>query len=174
MDVEPIIPRCFCSDPIAYGVPIGIHAMSAPEMSSALTSLLNSLHTQIQAQTQLLPALHAQLGLPPTTLEDELRTLQKHLIQTVETQIHLRQKEVQRWMEKCEVVEVEYIRYSKALGANVKATQSSVGELRKEMVLPRRFEMVSEHQEKLRQVSEDHFSLTLASFVTVALSGVSY
>ena len=62
-------------------------------------------------------------------------------------------------MEKCEVVEVECVRYSKALGANVKATQSSVGELRKEMVLPRRFEMVSEHQEKLRQVSEDCRSL---------------
>lgn len=126
-----------------------------PQSSSAmtLTSLLNSLHTHLQTQTQLLPTLHAQLGLPPTALEDELKALQEQLVKGVEKQIDLRRKEVEGWMEKCDRVENECLRYCKALGGNIKATGSSVGELRKEQVLPRRYELVAEHQEKLRQVS---------------------
>lgn len=121
--------------------------------SSLLTSLLNSLHTHLQSQTQLLPTLHAQLGLPVTALEDELDSLKQKLMQSVESQIESRKKEVEKWVDKCEQVEVQCIRYSKALGGNIKATGSSVGELRKEQALPKRFEMVSEYQEKLRQVS---------------------
>lgn len=56
-------------------------------------------------------------------------------------------------MGKCDAVENECLRYSKALGGNIKATGSSVGELRKEKVLPKRYDMVSEYQERLRQVS---------------------
>ncbi|KAJ7040686.1 microtubule associated protein [Mycena alexandri] len=97
-----------------------------------LTTLLNSLHTHLQSQTQLLPTLHAQLGLPPSALEDELKTLQQQLMRSVEAQIDTRRKE--------------------ALGGNVKATGSSLGELRKEKVLPVRYEMVTEYQEKLRQL----------------------
>lgn len=121
--------------------------------SSLLTSLLNSLHTHLQSQTQLLPTLHAQLGLPVTALEDELDSLKQKLMQSVESQIESRKKEVEKWVDKCGQVEVQCIRYSKALGGNIKATGSSVGELRKEQALPKRFEMVSEYQEKLRQVS---------------------
>lgn len=73
---------------------------------------------------------------------------------SVESQIDLRRKEVDQWMEKCDHVETDCVQYSKALGGNIKATGSSVGELRKELVLPRRFEMVSEYQEKLRQVCD--------------------
>ncbi|GLB41020.1 putative microtubule associated protein (MAP65/ASE1 family) [Lyophyllum shimeji] len=131
--------------------------MTVPSTSLTLTTLLNSLHTHLQSQTQLLPTLHAQLGLPPTALEDDLKALQQQLMQSVESQINARRKEVETWMEKCEGVEVECLRYAKALGGNIKATGSSVGELRKEMVLPRRFEMVSEHQEKLRQVYHTKF-----------------
>lgn len=127
--------------------------MAVPPVSLTLTSLLNSLHTHLQSQTQLLPTLHAQLGLPATALEDELKALQQKLVASVESQIDIRRKEVDRWMEKCDAVEIECLRYSKALGGNIKATGSNVAELRKEMVLPRRYEMVSEHQEKLRQVS---------------------
>jgi protein regulator of cytokinesis 1 len=127
--------------------------MTGPTMPLTLTSLLNSLHTHLQSQTQLLPTLHAQLGLPPTALEDELLALQKQLMRSVENQIDLRQKEVDKWMEKCEAVENGCLRYCKALGGNIKATGTSVGELRKERALPRRYEMVSEHQEKLRQAS---------------------
>ncbi|KAF9465929.1 microtubule associated protein-domain-containing protein [Collybia nuda] len=117
-----------------------------------LTSLLNSLHTHLQSQTQLLPTLHAQLGLPHTALEDELTALHQQLMHSVENQIDLRRKEVERWMEKCIAVENDCLRYSKALGGNIKATGNSVGELRKEQVLPRRYDMVSEYQEKLRQL----------------------
>ncbi|KAJ6504120.1 microtubule associated protein [Mycena vitilis] len=117
-----------------------------------LTTLLNSLHTHLQSQTQLLPTLHAQLGLPPSALEDELKNLQQQLMQSVEAQIDLRRKEVESWMEKCDSIEAECVKYAKALGGNVKATGSSLGELRKEKVLPARYEMVAEYQEKLRQL----------------------
>ncbi|KAK1234663.1 Microtubule bundling protein, partial [Marasmius sp. AFHP31] len=127
--------------------------MAPPAATSALlTSLLDSLHSHLQTQTQLLPTLHAQLGLPATALEDELRTLQRNLMHSVESQIDLRKKEVDGWMQKCDVVEAECLRYSRALGGNIKATGSSVGELRKENVLPKRYELGSEYQEKLRQL----------------------
>ncbi|KAK7050494.1 microtubule associated protein-domain-containing protein [Favolaschia claudopus] len=117
-----------------------------------LTALLNTLHTHLQSQTQLLPTLHAQLGLPPSALEDELQNLQQQLMSSVEAQIDIRKKEVETWMEKCATVEAECVNYTKALGGNVKATGASLGELRKEKVLPIRFEMVTEYQEKLRQL----------------------
>ncbi|KAJ3784520.1 microtubule associated protein [Lentinula aff. detonsa] len=120
--------------------------------TSLLTSLLNNLHTHLQTQTGLLPTLHAQLGLPPTALEDDLKKLQSLLIEGVETQIDSRRKEVEMWLEKCNGIEVECLKYAKALGGNVKATGSSVGELRKVQSLPKRYEMNTEHQEKLRQL----------------------
>lgn len=123
-------------------------------MSSALTSLLNSLHTHLQTQTQLLPTLHLQLGLPSTALDDELKTIQDELIQSVDIHVDARRKEVDGWMEKCEEVERECMRHTHALGGNIKATGSSVGELRKERVLPRRHELASEYREKLRQASK--------------------
>lgn len=124
---------------------------STATTTMALTTLLNSLHSHLQTQTQLLPTLHAQLGLPPTALEDELKTLQEQLIQGVERQIDLRRKQVDEWMGKCEEVESICMRYTKALGGNTKATGSSLGEIRKELSLPRRYELVAEFQEKLRQ-----------------------
>ncbi|KAF7377604.1 hypothetical protein MSAN_00183200 [Mycena sanguinolenta] len=117
-----------------------------------LTTLLNSLHTHLHSQTQLLPQLHAQLGLPPSALEDELKNLQQQLMRSVEAQIDLRRREVDDWMEKCEAIEAECVHYTKALGGNIKATGNSLGELRKEKVLPVRYEMVTEYQEKLRQL----------------------
>ena len=122
-------------------------------MSTTITSLLNSLHTHLQSQTQLLPTLHAQLGLPPTALHDELATLQQQLTQCVESQIDLRRKQVDEWMEKCAVVEEECLRYSRALGGHLKSSGPSVGEIRKEQVLPCRFQLITDYQEKLRQVS---------------------
>ncbi|KIY72254.1 hypothetical protein CYLTODRAFT_388873 [Cylindrobasidium torrendii FP15055 ss-10] len=119
---------------------------------SSLTALLNSLHTHLQTQTHLLPPLHSQLGLPPSALEDELATIQQNLMSSVEAQIESRRREVDEWMAKCERVEEDSIRYQKALGGHIKSTGNSVGEVRKEKVLPRRFEMASEHQEKLRQL----------------------
>lgn len=129
------------------------YTMTTPSTSTTLTSLLNSLHTHLQSQTQLLPTLHAQLGLPPSALEDELKALQQQLVQSVELQIGRRRKEVEEWNEKCNEIENQCVRYTKALGGNIKATGSSLGELKKEHALPRRYEMIAEHQEKLRQVS---------------------
>ena len=125
------------------------------QSAALLTNLLNTLHSHLQSQTQLLPAIHVQLGLPSTALEDDLNALQQHLMQSVEGQIESRRKEVEDWLEKCDGVELECVKYSKALGGNIKATGTSVGELRKENVLPRRFEMVTEYQERLRQVRFD-------------------
>ena len=123
-------------------------------MSTTITSLLNSLHTHLQSQTQLLPTLHAQLGLPPTALHDELSALQQQLTQCIESQIDLRRKQVDEWMDKCAHIVDECLRYGKALGGHLKSSGLSVGEIRKEQVLPRRYEMISEFQEKLRQVSD--------------------
>lgn len=122
--------------------------------SLTLTSLLNTLHTHLQSQTQLLPTLHTQLGLPPTALEDELQSLQQHLMQSVESQIDVRRKQVEEWLEKCSGVETECVGYGKALGGSVKGAGASLGELRKEQVLPRRFQLVTAYQEKLRQVRD--------------------
>ncbi|KAF8192990.1 microtubule associated protein-domain-containing protein [Pholiota molesta] len=117
--------------------------MSLPTSATTmLTTLLNSLHSHLQSQTQFLPTLHAQLGLPPSALEDELRDLQQQLVEGVESQVNKRRQEVEEWANKCE----------DALGGNVKATGSSLAELRKENALPRRYEMISEYQEKLRQL----------------------
>ena len=123
------------------------------EAPITISAVLNALHEHLQTQTQLLPTLHAQLGLPATALADELETLQQQLTSCVENQIDTRRKQVDEWMQKCSDVEEDCIRYTKALGGHMKSTGSSVGELRKEQVLPRRFEMITEYQEKLRQVS---------------------
>lgn len=125
---------------------------AAPPPTSTLTSLLNSLHTHLQQQTQLLPTLHAQLGLPSSAIEDDLKSLQQKLMVEVEAQINGRRREVEQWMERCVEVENACLRYTKSLGGNTKATGSSLGEIRKEQALPRRYELVSEFQEKLRQV----------------------
>ncbi|KAI0313957.1 microtubule associated protein-domain-containing protein [Amylostereum chailletii] len=118
----------------------------------SITSLLNSLHSHLQSQTQLLPTLHAQLGLPPTALADELSALQQSLTQCVEDQIDGRRRQVEEWMTRCSAVEEECQSYGIALGSNVKGAGNTVGELRKEHVLPRRYEMLTELQEKLRQL----------------------
>ena len=122
-------------------------------MSLTLTSLLNSLHTHLREQTELLPTLHAQLGLPATALEDELHTIQQHLMQSVEAQIDVRRKQVDEWMDKCSGVEDVCVRYGRALGGNVKVAGASIGELRKEQNLPKRYQLVTAQQEKLRQAS---------------------
>ncbi|KAF9479819.1 hypothetical protein BDN70DRAFT_833821 [Pholiota conissans] len=126
--------------------------MTLPTSAAMLTTLLNSLHSHLQSQTQFLPTLHAQLGLPASALEDELKDLQQQLVEGVEKQVNKRRKEVEEWMSKCDDVENECVRYTKALGGNVKATGSSLAELRKENALPRRYEKISEYQEKLRQL----------------------
>ncbi|KAF9044417.1 microtubule associated protein-domain-containing protein [Panaeolus papilionaceus] len=125
--------------------------MSPTTTSQALTALLDSLHTHLQSQTQILPTLHAQLGLPPSALEDELMVLKEQLMDGVEKQVDRRRKEVQEWLERCEEVERTCIRYTKALGSNIKATGTGTPDIKKEQSLPKRFELISVHQEKLRQ-----------------------
>ncbi|KAL4063770.1 microtubule associated protein-domain-containing protein [Scleroderma citrinum] len=123
----------------------------ASSSSLALSTLLSALHTHLNAQTQLLPTLHAQLGLPATSLEDELQTLQHTLTRAVESQIEVRMKQVEEWEVKCKDVEIGCSRYSKALGTHAKVA-GSLNEIKSEKVLPRRYERATEYQEKLRQV----------------------
>ncbi|PPR07863.1 hypothetical protein CVT24_005600 [Panaeolus cyanescens] len=125
--------------------------MSPTTTSMALTALLDSLHTHLQSQTQILPTLHAQLGLPPSALEDELMVLKEQLLDGVEKQVDKRRKEVQEWTDNCEEVERTCLRYTKALGGNIKATGTTIPDLKKEQSLPKRYELLSAHQEKLRQ-----------------------
>lgn len=126
-------------------------AMSPSSTAASITSLLNSLHTHLQSQTQLLPTLHAQLGLSASALEDDLRILQKELLSSVEVQVEKRRKEVEQWTERCIDVEKHCLRYTRALGGNVKGT-ANLSDLTREQALPRRHELISEYQEKLRQV----------------------
>lgn len=118
-----------------------------------ITSLLNSLHTHLQTQTQLLPTLHAQLGLPPTALTDELSSLQKALTRCIEDQISSRRKQVHELEDRCENLESECHHYGAALGPSAKGLEFTATELRREPVLPRRYDQLSELQEKLRQVN---------------------
>jgi Ase1/PRC1/MAP65 family protein len=85
-------------------------------------------------------------------LEDELRSLKEKLLGCVEEQIHKREEEVNGWMERCEGVEGECMWFVRALGSSVGSLGGGIGDLRKEGVLPRRWEMGCEYQEKLRQV----------------------
>jgi protein regulator of cytokinesis 1 len=126
--------------------------MSSDTSSTALTALLDSLHTHLQAQTQLLPTLHAQLGLPNSALEDELTALQAQLAATVDAQLSARREQVEQWMQKCAAVESACGRYCTALGTHVKAAGPSLKEIRTQTVLPRQYELLSSYQEKLRQV----------------------
>ncbi|EIN04705.1 hypothetical protein PUNSTDRAFT_122740 [Punctularia strigosozonata HHB-11173 SS5] len=122
---------------------------------STITSLLNSLHTHLQSQTQLLPPLHAQLGLPASALADDLTSLQQELARCIESQIERRRKEVHEWERKCEEVENDCKRYERALGGHAKAIAGKGLDLeawRKEAVLPQRYQMGSQYQEKLRQL----------------------
>ncbi|EJD08479.1 uncharacterized protein FOMMEDRAFT_116908 [Fomitiporia mediterranea MF3/22] len=52
-------------------------------------------------------------------------------------------------MNKCDIIERECLKYAKALGGHTKVISTSIGELRKQQVLPVRHEMLSQHQEKL-------------------------
>ncbi|KAH9072969.1 microtubule associated protein-domain-containing protein [Lactarius deliciosus] len=108
-----------------------------------ITSLLNSLHTHLQTQTQLLPTLHAQLGLPPTALADELASLQKALTRCVEDQISSRRKQVLELEERCEILESECHSYSAALGSSAKGLDITASELYREPVLPRRYDQLA-------------------------------
>ncbi|KAG1841441.1 microtubule associated protein-domain-containing protein [Suillus subalutaceus] len=119
--------------------------------SLTLSTLLSTLHTHLNAQTQLLPTLHVQLGLPQTALEDELQTLQHTLTKAVESQIEVRRKQVDDWIVKCEGVESGCARYSRALGTHAKVA-GSLSDLKAEKVLPRRYESATVYQEKLRQI----------------------
>ena len=123
----------------------------ASSSSLALSTLLSTLHTHLNAQTQLLPQLHSQLGLPATALEDELEELQHNLTRAVESQIDVRKKQVEEWEAKCEEMEIGCSRYARALGTNAKVA-GSLNEIKLEKILPRRHERAMECQERLRQV----------------------
>ncbi|GJJ12968.1 hypothetical protein Clacol_007215 [Clathrus columnatus] len=126
-------------------------------MATTVESLLTSLQTYLTAQTPIIPALHAQLGLPPTALTDELAELHNALIECVDKKIDGRRKEVEDWMNKCERVEIDCIRLSKALGSHAKTLANSVGELRKQQILPKRFDYLNVYQEKLQQLYQTKY-----------------
>ncbi|KAF7324778.1 hypothetical protein MKEN_00519600 [Mycena kentingensis (nom. inval.)] len=126
--------------------------MAATMASGSLTSLLDSLHSTLKTNTAILPTLYVQLGKPATALEDDLIAIQDQLVRCVEKHIAERSAEVDAWMEKCTVVEEQCLSYTRCLGGNVKAVNSPLGELRKEKVLPLRFDLISDYQEKLRQL----------------------
>ncbi|KAF8496347.1 microtubule associated protein-domain-containing protein [Gautieria morchelliformis] len=126
-------------------------------MATTVDSLLSSLQSHLISQTPLIPALHAQLGLPPTALTDELGELHTALVDCVDRKIGERQQEVTQWMNKCDLHEDECVKLTRALGSHVKNVTGSVGELRKQQVLPKRFEYLTVYQDKLQQLYQAKF-----------------
>ena len=144
---------------------------SAATPSITPESLVKELLPQITLQTAQLPTIHTQLGLAPSALEEDLETLQKALLKTVEGVVHARQKEVEEWADRCDKLEDSCIRLSKALCPSAKSVDGTVGELRKQLVsllssshglfwltllmlcscqvYPRRFELLTEQEDKL-------------------------
>ena len=118
-----------------------------------IATLLNSLPTS-KHRLSFFQHSHAQLGLPPAALADELSSLQKALTHCVEDQISSRMKQVHELEERCENLESECHSYSAALGPSAKGLEITATELRREPVLPRRYDQLAELQEKLRQVSK--------------------
>jgi protein regulator of cytokinesis 1 len=134
-------------------------------------SLVQELLPQITLQTAQLPTLYTQLGLASSALEQDLETLRKALLNTVEDVVHAREKEVQEWADRCDKLEDSCIRLSKALGPSAKSVGATVGELCKQpvsllhlsdgllwltllvfcsrQVYPRRFELLTEQEDKL-------------------------
>lgn len=96
-------------------------------------ALISSLQEHLAQHATLLPALHAQLGLPASILTMELEQLQDTLRGVVEGQITKRRQEVDEWMGKCDAAERECIELVASLGGNTRNLQS-VGELRKVQV----------------------------------------
>ncbi|TFK23330.1 hypothetical protein FA15DRAFT_695155 [Coprinopsis marcescibilis] len=119
-----------------------------PTAVSPLKSLLDSLHAHLQTQTQLLPDLHAQLGLPPSAIQDELKSLQDQLIQGVKRQIDTRRKQVEEWKGKIVDVESVCATYTQALGR--KPGECAVATCKEES-LPKRYDILVDFQEKLKQ-----------------------
>lgn len=107
---------------------------SAATPSITPESLVQELLPQITLQTAQLPTLHTQLGLASSALEQDLETLRKALIRTVEDVVHTRQKDVQEWADRCDMLEDSCVRLSKALGPSAKSLGATVGELRKQLV----------------------------------------
>lgn len=103
-------------------------------MATTVESLLSSLQAHLTSQAVLIPVLHAQLGLPTTALTDELTELHTALVECVDRKIDERRKAVSEWMEKCNIVEGNCVKHSKALGSHAKVVATSVGELRKHQV----------------------------------------
>lgn len=101
--------------------------------SSKAKELLESLVDHLQAQADLLPSLHAQLGLPPSALAADLERLRAVLAETVEAQIQQRHSEVTEWIVRCEKVERDCSVLLKCLGGSFKSSTSAI-ELRKNTV----------------------------------------
>ncbi|KAF9007350.1 hypothetical protein BDZ89DRAFT_1048472 [Hymenopellis radicata] len=103
--------------------------------------------------TALLDSLRPKSISPPiSALNDELATIQRKITDSVEAQIDSRRHEVEMWMAKCEAVEHTCSLYSKVLGGHIKNTGKSVGELRKEKVLPHRLKLASDFEKDLSQL----------------------
>lgn len=114
----------------------------------SVSTMLETLQTQIKAKTAELPTLYNQLGLPATALTDELNSLQERLTSCVDEVVNGRREEVREWMERCNVVEERIQSLLKATGSTSLIGDSSS----LDSVLPNRLEALSTHQEKLQQL----------------------
>lgn len=105
-------------------------------MTTAITpeSVVQDLLPHLTLQTTLLPTVHAQLGLPSSALEQDLRTLRDALFKTIEDCVRARQQEVQEWADRCSGLEETCMQLANTIGANAKAVGTAVSELRQQTV----------------------------------------
>ena len=108
-------------------------AMSVVETSFKAKELLDSLVEPLTAQVHLLPAIHAQLGLPSSAIAADLDKLRAVLADAIEAQIQQRRSEVKGWLERCDKVERDCSVLAKSTGQDKseKPPASVISEFRK-------------------------------------------
>jgi protein regulator of cytokinesis 1 len=114
----------------------------------SVATLLETLRAEIQAKTAELPILYAQLGLPATTLSEELTALQRRLVDGVDEVVDGRRREVDGWMERCKALENGI----KTLLETTGAYASHIDRAGSETILPKRLEALSKDRDKLQSL----------------------
>ncbi|KZT35260.1 hypothetical protein SISSUDRAFT_188445 [Sistotremastrum suecicum HHB10207 ss-3] len=112
----------------------------------SVPALLEALQSHLHTQTSLLPELHAQLGLPSTSLTEDLRSLQQSLTECVERLVTSRKNEVEQWLSKCSQREDDCRRLIQSIGSGAGPDFQGIQNL------PKRLEALEAHLTRLQHI----------------------
>ncbi|KAF8326231.1 microtubule associated protein-domain-containing protein [Cantharellus anzutake] len=143
------------------------------DTSGKAKELLDSLVEPLTAQVHLLPAIHAQLGLPSSAIAADLDKLRVVLADAIEAQIQQRRSEVKAWLERCDKVEKDcnVLAKSTGLDKSEKPPTSTISELRKITNIPERLEQLVALRDSLNAIYAVKFEEKNA--LTVELERIS-